>query len=239
MPLGSDTDTDEEEVKTMQTMTAAMSERYKYTGTTNRKPCLQSHVTMSKQITKGKKTANELLEIQTEQMVELLDLSSANFDKVVILRAGYADPIQANLVMGNTATGRVRFDDLDTVLHRGLAIFAALGEGVGDKREARRKISKLEWSVVQGTERAKPWLMHYNAVFDISGIPESEYRAHMIPACNATVHPSLKDSAVDDLIDILHITEKARALRRECTKDEICEIYIERGKFLWDKLAPA
>ena len=77
--------------------------------------------------------------------------------------------------------------------------------------------------------------MHYNAVFDISGIPESEYRAHMIPACNTTVHPSLKDSAVDDLIDILHITEKA--LRRECTKDEICEIYIERNKFLWDKLA--
>ena len=64
-------------------------------------------------------------------MVELLDLSSANFDKAAILRAGYADPIQPNLVMGNTATGRMRFDDLDNVLHRGLAIFAALGEGVG------------------------------------------------------------------------------------------------------------
>ena len=57
----------------------------------------------------------------------------------------------------------------------------------------------------------------------------------MIPACIATVHPSPKDSAVDDLIDILHITEKA--LRRECTKDEICEIYVERDKFLWGKLA--
>ena len=88
---------------------------------------------------------------------------------------------------------------------------------------------------MQGTERAEPWLMHYNAEFDISGITESEYRAHMIPACNATVHPSLEDSAVDDLIDILHITEKA--LRRECTKDEIGEVYIERDKFLWDKLA--
>ena len=50
----------------------------------------------------------------------------------------------------------------------------------------------------------------------------------MIPACNATVHPSLKDSAVDDMIDILHITGKA--LRHKCTKDEICEIYIERDK---------
>ena len=114
----------------MQAMSAAQSERYQYTGTTSRKECLQSHVTRSRQITKGKKTAKELLEIQTEQMVELLDLSSANFDKVAILRAGYADPIQPNLVMGNTATGRMRFDDLDNVLHRGLAIFAALGEGV-------------------------------------------------------------------------------------------------------------
>ena len=143
-------------------------------------------MTRSKQITRGKKTAKELLDIQTDQIVELLDLSSSNFDKVAILRAGYADPIQPNLVMGNTAVGRTRFEDLDNILHRGLAIFAALGEGVGDKRESRRKISKLERSVVQGTERAEPWLMHYNAVFDISGIPESEYRAHMIPACNAT-----------------------------------------------------
>ena len=145
----------------MHAMSASQSERYKYTGTTNRKPCLQSHVTRSKQITKGKKTTKELLDIHTKQMVELLDLSSSNFDKVAILiiRAGYADPIQPNLVMGNTAIGRARFEDLDNILHRGLATFAALGEGVGDKREARRKISKLERSVVQGTERAEPWLM--------------------------------------------------------------------------------
>ena len=70
-------------------------------------------------------------------MTELLNLST-NFDKVAILRPGYTEPIQASLVMSNTALGRTRVDDIKTVLHRGLATFAALGEGVGDKQEVRR-----------------------------------------------------------------------------------------------------
>ena len=184
---------------------------------------------------KGKKTAKELLELQTEQMIELLDLNTANFDKVALLRAGYAAPIPPGLVMSNAALGRTLFEDIDNILHRGLAIFEALGEGIGDKREARRKLTKLERSVVQDTTRAENWLMHFNAVFDISGIPESEFKQFMLPACNATVHANLKDSAVDDFIDTLHAEEKSAG--RECTRAEICDLYIERDKFLWDKLA--
>ena len=183
-------------------------------------------MTKSRQIVKGKKTATEFLELQTEQMIELMDLSTANFDKVALLRAGYAAPIPAGLVMANTAIGRTRFEDIDNILQRGLAIFEALGEGIGDKREARRKLTKLERSVIQDTTRAENWLMHFNAVFDISGIPESEFKQFMLPACNATVHTNLKDSAVDDLIDVLHAEEKG--LGRECTRAEICELYIER-----------
>ena len=168
-------------------------------------------------------------------MIELLDLSTANFDKVALLRAGYAAPIPARAGDGQHSAGQNTFEDIDNILHRGLAIFEALGEGIGDKREARRKLTKLERSVVQDTTRAENWLMHFNAVFDISGIPESEFKQFMLPACNATVHTNLKDSAVDDLIDILHAEEKS--LGRECTRAEICELYIERDKFLWDKLA--
>ena len=113
------------------------NDRFRYTGITSRKPCLQAYVTKSRKITKEKKTAQELLELQTEQMIELLDLNTANFDKVAILRAGYAAPIPPGLVMSNTALGRTRFEDIDNILHMGLAIFEALGEGIGDKREAR------------------------------------------------------------------------------------------------------
>ena len=112
-------------------------------------------MTKSRQIVKGKKTATELLELQTEQMIELMDLSTANFDKVALLRAGYAAPIPAGLVMANTAICRTRFEDIDNILQRGLAIFEALGEGIGDKREARRKLTKLERSVIQDTTRAE------------------------------------------------------------------------------------
>ena len=122
-------------------------------------------MTKSRQIVKGKKTATELLELRTEQMIELLNLSTANFDKVALLRAGYATPIPAGLVMSNTAMGRTRFEDIDNILHRGLAIFEALGEGIGDKREACRKLTKLERSVIQDTTRAENWLMHFNADF--------------------------------------------------------------------------
>ena len=227
-PPGSDTSDsdDNERVKTMQAQT--QNDRFRYTGTTNRKPCLQAHVTESRQIVKGKKTAQELLELQTKQLIELLDLSTANFDKVAILRAGYAAPIPPGLVMGNTALGRTRFEDIDNILHRGLAIFEALGKGIGDKREARRKLTKLERLVVQDTTRAENWLIHFNAVFDISGIPESEFKQFLLPACNAMVHANLKDSAVDDFIDTLHTEEKS--IGRECTRAEIC--YIERDKFL-------
>ena len=49
------------------------------------------------------------------------------------------------------------------------------------------------------------------------------------------MHANLKDSAVDDFIDTLHTEEKR--IGRECTRAEICELYIERDKCLRDKLA--
>ena len=112
----------------------AHNDRFRYTGTTSRKPCLQAHVTKSRQIVKGKKTATELLELQTEQMIELLDLSTANFDKVALLRAGYAAPIPAELVMTNTAMGDLceRLPAEKHAFYKGLHVDGDVGDS-GDE----------------------------------------------------------------------------------------------------------
>ena len=159
---------------------------------------------------KGSRTDEELLAAQTDEVMEISELTQLLIEKFLDMQTTGrgVGPIKANSYMQTTRMSARTWDNIDSILHRIIIIAWTLRED-SDGDDARTKLQTLREDVCQDQALGPAFLARFNQYFDIANIHDSEYKYYFRRAINGTDHTQLKTSMCDYFCEELDRQERA------------------------------